>query len=103
MFGSSSDDPVYRPVGADGAKRRLFTLRHLLMFLAVVVLGGGGGTAAYFLSDTDLRDVIGFLDIADPGSGPKLTMLMPGVSGQVGWTAPLTVVDFQICRAPLPP
>ena len=76
-----TDDPVYRPVGAADRKRRLFSLRHILLALGVLLVGGGGGTAAYFLSDMDLRDMIGFLDIADPG-GPKLTMLMPGLEGQ---------------------
>ncbi len=75
---SASDDPIYRPVGASGGKKsRLFTLRHAALALIVLVVGGGGGTAAYFLSDMDMRDVIGFLDVADPG-GTKLTMLMPG-------------------------
>ena len=76
-----TDDPVYRPVGAAEPKRRLLSLRHVLMALGVLLVGGGGGTAAFFLSDMDLRDMIGFLDIADPG-GPKLTMLMPGLEGQ---------------------
>ncbi len=77
---SSPEDPVFRPVGAGKVKRRLFSVRHIMMFLTVLVIGGGGGTAAYFLADMDMRDIIGFLDIADPG-GPKLTMLMPGIAG----------------------
>ena len=77
MLSPSPDDLTYRPVGAGGGKRRLLTLRHAVMALLVLIIGGGGGTAAYFLSDMDLRDLIGFLDIADPG-GPKLTMLIPG-------------------------
>lgn len=81
MVLSASDDPVLRPVGADGVKRRVLSVRHVIMILVVLLIGGGGGTAAYFLSDMDMRDIIGFLDVADPG-GPKLTMLMPGVAGQ---------------------
>jgi hypothetical protein len=79
MVLTASDDPIYRPVGASGGKRRLFSFRHIVLVLIVLVVGGGGGTAAFFLSDMDMRDIIGFLDIADPG-GPKLTMLMPGVA-----------------------
>ena len=73
----SHDEPAFRPVGAPGGKRRLFSGRQLALILAVLIVGGGGGTAAYFLADMDMRDIIGFLDIADAG-GPKLTMLMPG-------------------------
>ena len=75
---TTPEDPTFRPVGAGKVKRRIFSVRHLGLILAVLAIGGGGGTAAYFLSDMDMRDIIGFLDIADPG-GPKLTMLMPGV------------------------
>lgn len=93
MFASSPDDPVFRPVGAGGGKRRLFGLRHVLMILMVILVGGGGGTAAYFLMDMDLRDVIGFLDIADP-DGPKLTMLMPGTEGETTPPPPAMTGDL---------
>ena len=80
MLLSSPDDPALRPVGAADPKRRLLSLRHIVMALAVLIVGGGGGTAAYFLADMDLRELIGFLDVADPG-GPKLTMLLPAPDG----------------------
>jgi polysaccharide deacetylase 2 family uncharacterized protein YibQ len=51
-------------------------LKPLLKVVLVLLLGGGLGAAAYYLSDIDLRDVIGLLDISDPA--PKLSMQMPG-------------------------
>ena len=85
---SGHDDPVFRPVGAASAKRRGPSTRHIFLILLVMVLGGGGGAAAYFLSDVDTRDLIGFLDIADPG-GPKLSMFLPGMGGDATKPAPV--------------
>ena len=72
------DDDLFlsRPLGLDEPPRRRFSLRPLLIALAVIVLGGGLGTGAYFLSNLDSRALIGLLDVAD--QPPRLAIQMPG-------------------------
>jgi len=78
MLSLGGDDEYERPVGAkDSTGRRSIGLRQIVSLLLVLLLGGALGTAAYFLSDVDARDLIGFLDVGDP-QGPKLKLRIPG-------------------------
>ncbi|MCR6629992.1 MAG: divergent polysaccharide deacetylase family protein [Magnetospirillum sp.] len=67
-----------RPIGSiepEARARRKVSLRPLFMGLLVLVLGGGLGAGAYWLSNTDTRDIIGLLDVGDQ---PRLALQMPG-------------------------
>ncbi|MDA8232508.1 MAG: divergent polysaccharide deacetylase family protein [Magnetospirillum sp.] len=72
------EDDFVRPVGAPTPTgRSAFSVRQVLTVVVVLALGGGLGAAAYFLSSVDLRDIIGFLDVDDPGRA-KLALALPG-------------------------
>ena len=78
MLSLDGDEEIVRPVGAhDPAGRRSFGPRQIVGILLVLALGGGFGTGAYFLSDFNTRDLIGFLDVGDP-EGPALKLRIPG-------------------------
>ncbi|MGE5502930.1 MAG: divergent polysaccharide deacetylase family protein [Actinomycetota bacterium] len=73
-------DRLVAPSGPEpGPPSRLKTIFKVVL---VLLLGGGLGAAAYYLSDVDMRDVIGLLDISDPA--PKLSMQMPGRDSRRG-------------------
>jgi len=78
MLSLGADEDYARPVGAGTPTgRRGFGLRQIVSIVLVLGLGGALGTGAYFLSDFDARDLIGYLDVGDP-QGPHLKLQMPG-------------------------
>ena len=78
MLSLGGDEDYTRPVGAGTPTgRRGFGLRQIISAVLVLGLGGALGTGAYFLSDFDARELIGFLDVGDP-EGPHLKLPLPG-------------------------